>query len=671
MRLTIASMRAGCSLLVALAALCFSGVASAFVYPEHRDIAVLAVQGLDPARRAVFDGLWRDARVAHESRLCADGADAAQSTAPTCIDWAALAAISGDHSCSSEELTKTVLDSDWILAVADVAAQLKIDLSRIDVLPSVDQMPGSKEPIQDIKRRVQTETARAERQNALRTADIRLQRADAEYATRAGANNAHFLLARPRTGTTVQEYGQLVLTPGSDISAVGVYAWYHLSAMEKATRLANEQFTPEERGAVARAMLFDEAFALHFLEDTFAAGHVAGTWGNTAQRKGTHDYYNETGLEAFTWSGGSDSTVLMGDAHMRPEDAERAAVTVRESVAQLLDAVAGKSRAANLPHTPGAPLTPESLNVCKTNNLPKRPEPLPEAADDFRHLYVADLGEVLRPTPVPGLGPGLGAMPRFRSEVGPFFGLSGAIDGRSVDGGFTPADGKGFVGGVDLAFRGGLGLDGVMSDSGDGLVFLSLGLRGDSASSNKISDSTLATAAGNLAAAVPARMGVSTRLRMPYYVIPGDLLLMAPLYFISPKSYTAMAVTSGNGGLLHWQSAWATGIGRFQFVLGREIGVTFYGAIGDDRVIAPPETAGGQARIVSFHSTAYDFPILEYRPYRSFASNQSSTVMVQLFANADVPHSEKVTAPVGAVNPDLKTIWSFGLRLVFDWRYYP
>ena len=35
--------------------------------------------------------------------------------------------------------------------------------------------------------------------------------------------------------------------------------------------------------------------------DTFAAGHVAGTWGDVSQRKGTHDYYNEAGIEVFTW----------------------------------------------------------------------------------------------------------------------------------------------------------------------------------------------------------------------------------------------------------------------------------------------------------------------------------------------------------------------------------
>jgi hypothetical protein len=66
--------------------------------------------------------------------------------------------------------------------------------------------------------------------------------------------------------------------------------------MEKATRLANEQLAPDVREALTRAMLFDEAFALHFLEDAFAAGHVAGAWGDSSQRQGTHDFYNAAGV---------------------------------------------------------------------------------------------------------------------------------------------------------------------------------------------------------------------------------------------------------------------------------------------------------------------------------------------------------------------------------------
>jgi hypothetical protein len=50
--------------------------------------------------------------------------------------------------------------------------------------------------------------------------------------------------------------------------------------------------------------------------------------------------------------------------------------------------------------------------------------------------------------------------------------------------------------------------------------------------------------------------------------------------------------------------------------------------------------------------------------------NQSSSVMFQLFAAADNPRGAQVVFPVGAPVPDLHTIWSVGLRMMFDWRYY-
>jgi hypothetical protein len=147
--------------LLALAIWASAGQALAFVYPEHRDIAALAVARLDAQRKAGLDELWHEARMAHEKRLCEQAADGTQGVAPVCIDWAALSAIAGDHSCSSQDLTAIVLESSWILAVADVAARLKIDLSKIDVLPPTEQVPGSKDPIRDLKRRMETEGARA------------------------------------------------------------------------------------------------------------------------------------------------------------------------------------------------------------------------------------------------------------------------------------------------------------------------------------------------------------------------------------------------------------------------------------------------------------------------------------------------------------------------------
>ena len=110
-----------------------SNTASGWIYPEHRDIAVLAVQGLDAERRAEFDRLWQEARAGDTQRMCVVVADSEQGVTPACIDWAALSGIAGDHSCSSAEMLETVRKSDWILVVADVAAQLKADLARIRV----------------------------------------------------------------------------------------------------------------------------------------------------------------------------------------------------------------------------------------------------------------------------------------------------------------------------------------------------------------------------------------------------------------------------------------------------------------------------------------------------------------------------------------------------------
>jgi hypothetical protein len=643
-----------------------SGPVFAWVYPEHRDISLLAVQHLDPARRAIFDSLWQEARRTHEHRLCEQGADVAQGLKPACIDWAALAAIAGDHSCSSREMSGIVLESKWILTVADIAAKLKVDLAQIDILPPAGQVPGDQSPIVDFQRRMESEIARAARINSLRSADIRLQRADREYATRAQSNNAHFLLARPRTDTSPTEYFELTLRVGSDINAMGVWGWYHLRALQKASRLAKETLAPEERQGLALSMLFDEGFALHFLQDIFSAGHVAGSWGNSAQRKGTHDLYNESGLEVFLWLTDRKSVVVMGDAHMRPEDAERAAVAIRASLEQVLDTVAGSSGPTAMPYTPAAPIEAEAFDVCKHDTLEKQPEGL-RAPPQAPEVAL----EVLKWTPMPGLGPGLGAMPRFRSELGRFVGLAGMIDGRHINSGFTGTEGGGFIGGLDLSVRIGMGLEGVLDDSGDGLIFLAFGLRGDTSSSNRYSGSAIAQQGGNLTAAIPSHVGLSTRVRMPFFLIPGDLFLLSPLYLIAPDRYMQMAVTASNGGLIPWQSGWATPIGRFQFVLGRELGVTFFGLTGNDRLFVPSGAPGDSDRVVSYRSMYFDLPVLEYRPFRAFSSNQSATLMAQLFTGITVPYSANVILPAGAPQPDLSTVWSVGLRVILDWRYYP
>jgi len=118
------------------------------------------------------------------------------------------------------------------------------------------------------------------------------------------------------------------------------------------------------------------------------------------------------------------------------------------------------------------------------------------------------------------------------------------------------------------------------------------------------------------------------------------------------------------------ERGWQTRIGRFQFVLGRELGIYWYGFQGDDEFIVPRDGTGNDLEIVAMKTVGFDLPILEYRPFRSFSGFQSSSLYFQLFVGADVPYNEKVEAPPGAASPDLGTVWSLGLRMVFDYRYY-
>ena len=613
--------------------------ARAWVYPEHRQISLLAVQSLDPQRRAVLDGLWAAARLGHEQRLCASAIEAGQATAPSCLDWAAWPAISGDHSCSAAEMLSTVLESRWILGVADVAARLGQHLAN----PKKGQW----------------------RINVLRTSDIQLQRADPEYATRATSNNAHFLLARPAPETTGKEYLELSLSPGTLANAVGAYAFYHSAALEKARRLSTWPAGVDgaRRAELARAVLADEAFALHFIEDTFAAGHVAGTWGSTAVRKGTHDYYNEHGLAAQTWAG--KLLVLGGDANMRPEDARRAADTARTSIDQLLDAAAPRGDAAS-PVPAGPPPAPEALDTCSAGALaaPRVPPPA-----TMMPLWI----EVLRTTPAPKLAEGLGALPRFRAELGLFIGVSASAELNYLSGGFITTESSGAMGAIAVGVRVGLGIEGVMDESGDGLTFVDVALRQSTPSTMPFTDDPAVADAGAFSSAIPARAGLALRVRAPFWLIPGDLLLGALLVApLSPRMYEKMAVTAVNGGLIPWQGGMTTPVGRFQLVLGRELGVVLYGyGIGQTRILVPGTVAGVPApTLVALRSIALDFPIFEYRPFRAFSLDQSSMLVFQLYGGFEMPGSAEVIAPAGAPFPELQTIFDFGIRIAFDWRRY-
>ncbi|HQQ75972.1 MAG TPA: hypothetical protein PLB01_01335 [Thermoanaerobaculia bacterium] len=612
--------------------------ARAWIYPEHRNIAGSAFEGLDPARKAVLEKLWGEARKGHEDRLCEKPWAGDQGNKPGCIDLAAFPALAGDHSCSADQLLKTVLETKWVLDVAAVTSVLDKGLA--------------------------TAKNKNEARNRLTKSDLDLQRKDPEYATRAGSNNVHFLLTRDTDD--VKEFLLASLTKDVELNGLGTWARYHIAAMRLVYELEAGRVPEDKRSEVALTALAAEAFGVHFLEDAFASGHVAGTWGDVATRKGTHDYYNRNGFDAVTWNG--KPILMFGDANMKPADLARASAAVRESFNQVLDAASpGWALAADVSAIPidwakGVP----GFDTCKTMKMPAAGEiPLP---------VVKEAASILLDTPKPGRKPPEGALPRFRSEIGPFIGLAAGISAGWADGGFESTESTNRANGtMEIGARAGLGLEDVLGEAGDGQIFLQAGVLQEIGSKDVCADpcSTSGLVA-NLALRTPARKGIATRIRMPFWLIPGDLILAAPILgFLAPKTYESMAMVAASGGVIPWQTGLSTFLGRVQFVLGREVGATFFGySGGEDQLFVSAPGSGTALTAVSLRSIRWDVPIVEVRPFRSYATTQAAAVLIQIGAAFDKPTRVTVMAPVGAPAPDLKTATSVYFRLAFDWRQY-
>ena len=611
--------------------------ARAWIYPEHRSIAGTAIAGLSPEDRAALDALWAEARTGHEERLCDTPWAGEQGPKPSCLDWSAWPAIAGDHSCSAGQMLGTVLESDWILKVAGVCSRLEVSLA----------------------------TAENARQltNRLVKSDLELQRADREYATRAGANNVHFLLSRMSDDPLV--YMKESVKEGGELNAIGVWIRAHLAAMRLAHELGSGRVSPEERPGLARRALALEAYGFHFLEDSFASGHVAGTWGDVATRKGTHDYYNEHGLDTRTWGG--TSVVLYGDARMRPQDRERAAESVKASLAQLVAAIRPDGPyAADLGAMPLPPAEEIiAFDTCASATLPAFPKP-PEA------LWPA-LGSILRTIPVPGRS-GEGSLPRFRAEVGPFAGISSSLRGAFASGGLdAETSSTRWTGTMDLSARVGLGLDALLGEMGDGQIFLQGGISYSTKQTSTCKGCTGEETFYGLFPRMPARSGISTRIRVPFWLIPGDLLVATPLLaFTSPETLAKMGITASNGGVIPWQAAFSTFLGRMQFCLGREVGATFYGySGGEDKLFAVEESPGGAVLVpISLRSIDVEAPVLEIRPFRDFSTHQTTALLLQLGVGADFPTKVTVLPPSEAEKPDLSPSYYGYVKIVFDWRRY-
>jgi hypothetical protein len=622
-------------LTVALAAL--PAPASAWIYPEHRDIAVAGFQKLDPAQQAALSALWDEARVGYRGKLCPRPSEGDQGLHPSCIDFAALPALSGDHSCSPRQVVDEILPGDWILDVAGVAARTK---SRLAAAKDRDR-----------------------RNNVLAVSNLELQAADPEYVSRAGANNAHFLL--PRKDNDPQAYAAAAVGEGAPLNSLGLYLQYHMAALAAAQQYAASPPPAADRPAAARRILALEGFALHWIEDIYAAGHVVGTWGSDAWRKGTHDYYNEFGHDGMTWGG--DSIVLFGDANIRDADLRRASDAVAQSLEQLAEALRPGDELGVVAGSFGPGIDAiYAFDSCKEESQPtaRKLDALPRA-----------FGPAFQAMPIPGRGEGDVHLPRFREELGPFIGAFASITGNLGWGGFG-TDTAQFYGSLSAGVRFGFGAESLTGSVGTGLIFVDAGITMQSAQTDKCTGDSACAILGTSAffPRVPARTGLRLDVRMPFYVLPFDMLLLGPLLAVaSPSALSSVGVAAASGGLIPYERSFGIGVGTLEVILGREVDSVLYGYLSNVVILVPvgpppaPDSAFGAA---SLKSIALSFPVLEWTPFRTFATQLVFATVVQLGFGVEIPFPSQVVYPPGYGNVTPAASWNVYLRGQFDGRYF-
>jgi hypothetical protein len=282
---------------------------------------------------------------------------------------------------------------------------------------------------------------------------------------------------------------------------------------------------------------------------------------------------------------------------------------------------------------------------------------------------------VLRLTPVPFRGPGYPSLPQFRAEIGPFVGIASGVQAEGADGGFAANRVGGAVGSLDVGLRVGVGLDALLGDPGDGQVFVQGGIVLQSRSTGGCApDCPNDPLLAQFVPGLPARSALSFRVRMPFWLVPGDLLLAAPvLGATNPTLLEKMAIVAADGGLIPWQTRLSTPIGSVQFVAGREVAVNLFGYLGgkDAFLAISRQGAGGSPAFVpvAFRSIEWDFPVLELRALREYGTRYSFSTLVQFGAGFDTPFDVVSLVPAQPA-PALKTRTFGFVRIFFDGRRY-
>ncbi|WP_437623770.1 hypothetical protein [Sorangium sp. So ce1151] len=256
-----------------------SSPADAWYFPEHVVLAEEGLAWLPGGAKAALGEAVRE--MAASSLVCERLEESFYVTSAlrreACVPYATLAALAGDHASTVREL--------WSLVRKDEAGETGQRLQF-----------GARTQWRDFLGKLREEDAAAglsDRTDLVRDLDIYLLGVDGDYVDRAKQNVTHFQAA----GEPLTRVAADLARRGRVDNALGQFIGHHLRSLQLAT---GAREAPTGAGAsLRRDALLEHAYALHFLQDAFAAGHAVITAKlrrDPEERIGTHDHFNRIGV---------------------------------------------------------------------------------------------------------------------------------------------------------------------------------------------------------------------------------------------------------------------------------------------------------------------------------------------------------------------------------------
>lgn len=259
----------------------FAGINSAFAwyFPEHALIAEEALQKTPLLAKEILSKNYKKLISDNSSQLCpnidAPFLDITKEIQDACIPYNTLPAMAGDHSSFPNELKEHLHSKEKI------SLGLRI-------------VKGAQDHWREVKSAEEKNPSDARLRSFIRKLDIFLTMVDPDYLTRATGGTTHFAPADEIYPNVLKE-----LTDNGRVdNLLNQFIFHHLRSLQYA-RLS--RLPGKDQSSHRWIAFLEHAFAIHFLQDGFASGHIVMfapylTPESDFNRLMRHDYFNRNGL---------------------------------------------------------------------------------------------------------------------------------------------------------------------------------------------------------------------------------------------------------------------------------------------------------------------------------------------------------------------------------------